>query len=385
MPCLDEEKTLPACIAAARAGIAAAGIEGEVIVVDNGSRDRSVAVAEAGGARVVRCERKGYGNALRAGFAAARGRFILMGDADLSYDFGELPRFWKEIEKGSELVMGSRLRGTIEPGAMPPLHRYLGNPVLSFILRLLFRVPASDAHCGLRAFTKDAVERMDLRTGGMELASEIVIKAGAAGLRTSEIPITLRKDARGRPPHLRSFRDGWRHLRYMLMMAPNWLFVLPGLVALATGALLVGVLLPGPLAFGSVTLDVHTMLLGMALALLGVYLLLLGCFVKAFSYTERLDAARGAGFARALRRVTLEHGLAAGFVLLAIGLAGDVWFLASWVARGAGPLDAAATLRPAILYTTLLVAGLQVVFGAFFLSMLGISRGDYVGDYTSQD
>jgi len=385
MPCLDEEKTLPACIAAARAGIAAAGIPGEVVVVDNGSSDRSVAVAEASGARVVRCERRGYGNALRAGFAAARGRFILMGDADLSYDFGELPRFWREIEKGSELVMGSRLRGTIEPGAMPPLHRYLGNPVLSFILRLLFRVPVSDAHCGLRAFTKDAVERMDLRTGGMELASEIVIKAGAAGLRTSEIPITLRKDARGRPPHLRSFRDGWRHLRYMLMMAPNWLFVLPGLAALAVGALLVGALLPGPLAFGSVTLDVHTMLLGMALALLGVYLLLLGCFVKAFSYTERLDAARGAGFARALRRVTLEHGLAAGSVLLAIGLAGDVWFLASWVARGAGPLDAAATLRPAILYTTLLVAGLQVVFGAFFLSMLGISRGDYVGDYTSQD
>ena len=290
MPCLNEERTLPNCIEAARRGIEAAGIAGEVIVVDNGSTDRSVAVAEAAGARVVRCDRRGYGNALRAGFAAAQGRFILMGDADVSYDFAELPRFWKEIEAGHDLVMGSRLRGRIEPGAMPWLHRYVGNPVLSGILRLLFRVPVSDAHCGMRAFTKEAVARMDLRTGGMELASEIVIKAGAAGLRIGEIPITLHKDARGRPPHLRSFRDGWRHLRYMLMMAPNWLFFLPGLLSLGTGGLLIGALLPGPLRIGAVTFDVHTMLLGMALALLGVYLLLLGCFVKAFSYTERLGA-----------------------------------------------------------------------------------------------
>jgi glycosyltransferase involved in cell wall biosynthesis len=384
MPCLDEEKTLAGCIAAARRGIEAAGIAGEVIVVDNGSRDRSVAVAEAAGARVVRCERKGYGNALRAGFAAARGRFILMGDADQSYDFGELPRFWKEIEAGHELVMGTRLLGRIEPGAMPRLHRYLGNPLLSFILRLLFRAPVSDAHCGLRALTKEAVSRMDLRTGGMELASEIVIKAAAAGLRITEIPITLHKDARDRPPHLRSFRDGWRHLRYMLMMAPNWLFFLPGLVALGAGSLLIGALLPGPLRFGPVTFDVHTMLLGMALALLGVYLLLLGCFVKAFSYTERLGPARASAFASALRRVKLEHGLVAGGALVAVGLAGDAWFLARWLAEGAGRLDAGATLRPAILYTTLLVAGLQVVFGAFFLSMLGISRGDYVGDYTAE-
>lgn len=383
IPCLDEERTLPGCIAAARRGIEVAGIAGEVIVVDNGSRDRSVAVAEAAGARVVRCERKGYGNALRAGFAAARGRVILMGDADQSYDFTELPRFLREIEAGHELVMGTRLRGRIEPGAMPPLHRYLGNPALSFILRLLFRAPVSDAHCGLRAFTKDAVARMDLRTGGMELASEIVIKAAAAGLRITEIPITLHKDARDRPPHLRSFRDGWRHLRYMLMMAPNWLFFLPGLAALAVGSLLIALLLPGPLRVGAVSLDVHTMLLGMALALLGVYLLLLGCFVKAFSYTERLGAAGASAFASALRRVKLEHGLGAGGALVAIGLAGDAWFLARWLAEGAGRLDAGATLRPAILYTTLLVAGLQVVFGAFFLSMLGISRGDYVGDYTA--
>lgn len=385
MPCLDEEKTLPACIAAARRGIELCGITGEVIVIDNGSSDRSVAVAEANGARVVRCERRGYGNALRAGFAAARGRFILMGDADESYDFAELPRFWKEIEAGHDLVMGSRLRGHVERGAMPWLHRYVGNPVLSGILRLLFRVRVSDAHCGLRAFTTDAVARMDLRTGGMELASEIVIKAALAGLRITEIPITLHRDARGRPPHLRSFRDGWRHLRYMLMMAPDWLFFLPGSASLAVGAVLIGALLPGPLRLGALTLDVHTMLLGMALVLLGVYLLLLGCFVKAFSFTERLGAAGTTTFAAVLRRVKLEHGLVAGATLIALGLIGDASFLAHWLAQGAGQLDAGATLRPAILYTTLLVAGLQVFFGAFFLSMLGISRGDYVGDYTTDN
>jgi glycosyltransferase involved in cell wall biosynthesis len=356
----------------------------EVILVDGHSTDGTVEVARAllPSIRIVEQQGTGKGNALRAGFAAARGRYILMGDADVSYDFAELPRFHAEIEKGYELVMGSRLRGSIAPGAMPWLHRYLGNPVLSGLLRLLFGVPVSDAHCGLRAFTKDAVERMDLRTGGMELASEIVIKAGAAGLRITEIPITLHKDARGRPPHLRSFRDGWRHLRYMLMMAPNWLFFLPGLVALGAGTLDILLLLPGPLPVGRATLDVHTMLVGMALVLLGVYLLLLGCFVKAFSYTERLGAGRKGRFAAALRQVKLEHGLLAGGALVLVGLLGDLWFLAEWLAAGAPRLDAGATLRPAILYTTLLVAGLQVVFGAFFLSMLGISRDDYVGDYT---
>ena len=384
MPCLNEERTLPRCIAAARRGFDAAGIAGEVIVVDNGSTDRSVAVAEGLGARIVQCERRGYGNALRAGFAAARGRFILMGDADESYDFAELPRFWKEIEAGHDLVMGSRLKGRIEPGAMPWLHRYVGNPLLSGVLRLLFRAPVSDAHCGMRAFTKEAVAKMDLRTGGMELASEIVIKAGAARLRIGEIPITLHKDARGRPPHLRSFRDGWRHLRYMLMMAPNWLFFLPGLVSTGLGGILIGALLPGTLRVGGVGLDVHSMLLGMALFLLGVYLLLLGCFVKAFAYTERLGAGGEATFTAALRRVKLEHGLLAGGAMIAVGLAGDVWFLADWITHGAGSLDPVVTLRPAILFTTLLVAGLQVFFGAFFLSMLGISRGEWVVDDTGQ-
>lgn len=383
IPCLNEARTLGQCIEAAQRGIAAAGITGEIVVADNGSTDDSVAVAEARGARIVICDRRGYGNALRVGFAAARGAWILMGDADESYDFGELPSFRREIAAGHDLVMGSRFAGSIEPGAMPWLHRYVGNPALSAILRLLFRVRVSDSHCGMRAFTREAMSRMDLRTGGMELASEIVIKAAVAGLRITEIPITLHRDARDRPPHLRSFRDGWRHLRYMLMMAPNWLFFMPGLVSGLLGAVLIVVLLPGPLRLGKITADVHTMLLGMALVLLGVYLFLLGCFVKAFSFAERLGPGSQATFAAALHRVKLEHGLATGGALIAVGLLGDLWFLAQWLARGAGSLDQSITLRAAILCTTLLVAGLQVFFGAFFLSMLGISRGDFVGDYTA--
>lgn len=382
IPCLNEEKTLVGCIEAALRGIKAAGIEGEVIISDNGSTDGSVELAEAAGARVVHCESRGYGNALRSGFAAAKGEWIIMGDADQSYDFGELPRFRDKLKEGYDLVMGSRLTGDIEDGAMPFLHKYLGNPALSAILRILFHVKVSDAHCGLRCFTKDAIQRMDLRTGGMELASEIAIKAGLAGLRIGEIPITLHPDARDRKPHLRTFRDGWRHLRYMLMMAPNWLFFVPGgLLAAAGGALLL-VLLSGPLHLGPVVLDVHTMLLGMALVILGTYILLVGCFVKAFTFTERLSSRSTAGLSRLLRRIKLEHGLILGGLLLLIGLVGDGVFLVSWVRQGMGPLDVTTHMRIAILFTTVLVVGVQVCFASFFLSMLGISREDYIGEYT---
>jgi hypothetical protein len=277
--------------------------------------------------------------------------------------------------------MGSRMTGRIEKDAMPWLHRYIGNPALSGILRVLFNVKVVDAHCGLRAFTREAVRRMDLRTGGMELASEIVIKAARAGLKIGQIPIALRKDGRDRPPHLRSFRDGWRHLRYMLMMAPGWMFFAPGLTVAACGAAGLAVLAPGPVRVGNAMLDVHTMLLAMALVMLGVYLLLLGCFVKAFTYTEQLGAG-GARFGALLRSVTLEHGLAFGGALVAIGLAGDGWFVAQWWASDFGDLDVRSMMRPAILFTTSLVTGLEILFGSFFLSMLGISRGDYVGDYT---
>ena len=383
MPCLNEEQTLLGCIEAAKKGIAEAGIAGEIVVSDNGSTDRSVAIAEANGARVVHCEARGYGNALRAGFAAAEGDWIIMGDADQSYDFSEIPRFWEKIKEGNDLVMGSRLKGTIMKGAMQPLHQYLGNPVLSRIVRILFRTPLSDSHCGLRAFTKEALEKMDLRTTGMELASEIVMKSALNGLKTAEIPITLHPDARDRAPHLRSFRDGWRHLRYMLMMAPNWLFMVPGATAFLFGAIMIGALLPKPLVIGQVTLDIHTMLLGMALVLLGVYLVLLGCFVKAFTYTERLSVQRK-GFASWLRHIKLEHGLILGLVLVLVGFIGDLGFFLSWQSAGYGDLAVQTGMRWAILFTTVLIVGVEVFFASFFMSMLGISRDHYVGDYTSK-
>jgi glycosyltransferase involved in cell wall biosynthesis len=379
IPCLNEAETLAGCIEAAWDGISAAGIPGEVVVGDNGSTDGSIAIAERCGAWVAHCPRRGYGNALRTGFAAARGEWILMGDADQSYDFRELPRFNAKIREGYDMVMGSRLRGSIEPGAMPWLHRYVGNPVLSGILRLLFRSRVSDAHCGMRAFRRDALPKMDLRTSGMELASEMVIKATTAGLRMAEIPITLHKDARNRPPHLRSFRDGWRHLRYMLMMAPNWLFLAPGCAVTMLGALLMLALLPGPRYFSGVRLDIHTMFLGMALILLGVYLVLTGLFVKVFTHTDRL-AIPSSGFTRLLSRMKLEHGLVGALVLMVIGFAGDMRFFLVWRESGFGDLDVHAGMRMAIVYTTVLVVGFEILFASFFLSMLGIDRDTYEGD-----
>ncbi len=379
IPCLNEEQTIEGCILAALEGINQAGVKGEVIVSDNGSEDCSVVIAEAAGARVIHCASQGYGHALRAGFAAARGRWILMGDADQSYDFRELPRFKAEIDKGFDLVMGTRMKGRIEKGAMPWLHRMIGNPVLTAILRILFSVRISDAHCGLRAFTREAFCRMNLRTAGMELASEIVVKAARFRMAISEIPITLHVDARNRPPHLRSFRDGWRHLRYMLMMSPDWLFVLPGFLLLLCGVLLVGLLLPGAWQVRGVTLDVHAMLLGMAIILIGTYLLLLGAFVKAFTYSEGLDVL-GGKFASLLTRVKLEHGLLLALAFTVSGVIGIAVFVAGWIRDGMGDLDVTTKIRPLILFVTCFLVGIQLFFGSFFLSMLGIHRDDYAGD-----
>jgi glycosyltransferase involved in cell wall biosynthesis len=378
IPCLNEANSIGLCVEKAVKALRAAGLRGEVVVADNGSTDGSIEIAEKLGARVVRVAARGYGSALRAGIAAARGAFIVMGDADDSYDFGDVPRFVEQWRAGYDVVMGNRFRGEIKRGAMPWHHKYIGNPVLSSVLNLLFSAGIGDSHCGMRGFTRAVYDRMDLRSTGMEFASEFVIKAAQLRAKVTEIPITLWPDKRGRPPHLRSFRDGWRHLRFMLLYAPNWLFLLPGTSLVALGLFLVFWLYPGPRVIApSVTLDVHTMIFGVIFTLLGVQILSIGAFAKVFSYAERFDQGN-VSLNRVLAHVTLEKGLLLGGTVFVVGLAGCVWVVWTWVASGFGPLEA---VRQVLFWSMWLFIGIQMIFASFFLSMLGISRGTYIGDY----
>ena len=379
IPCLNEAKSLGICVEKALTALRAAGLRGEVVVADNGSSDGSVEIAENLGARVVRVQQRGYGSALRAGIAAARGAFIVMGDADDSYDFSEIPRFVEMWRKGNDVVMGNRFRGEIKPGAMPWHHKYIGNPVLSSLLNLLFGAGIGDSHCGMRGFTRAVYDRMDLRSTGMEFASEFVIKAAQLGAKITEIPITLWPDKRGRPPHLRSFRDGWRHLRFMLLYAPNWLFLLPGMVFVIVGLFLVFWLLPGPRTIANgVVVDIHTMIFGVIFTLLGAQILSIGAFAKVFSYSERFARGGNVSLKRVLKRVKLESGLLLGGVMFFAGFLGCVWVTWKWVASGFGPLQ---EVRQVLFWSMWLFLGLHVIFASFFLSMLGISRGTYIGDY----
>jgi glycosyltransferase involved in cell wall biosynthesis len=378
IPCLNEANSLGFCIEKAMRAFSAAGLRGEVVVADNGSTDGSIEIAQKLGARVVPVVQRGYGAALRAGIEASRGAFILMGDADDSYDFSEVPRFVEIWRQGFDVVMGNRFRGEIKPGAMPWHHKYIGNPVLSTLLNMFFHAGIGDSHCGMRGFTRAVYDRMDLRSTGMEFASEFVIKAAQLGAQVTEIPITLWPDKRGRRPHLRSFRDGWRHLRFMLLYAPNWLFLLPGASLVAIGLFLVFWLLPGPRTLTpKVTLDVHTMIFGVIFTLLGVQILSIGAFAKVFSYAERFDR-RNISLKRALAHVTLESGLLLGGVLFLAGFAGCAWVVWGWVASGFGPMQ---EVRQVLFWSMWLFVGIQIIFGSFFLSMLGISRGTYIGDY----
>jgi glycosyltransferase involved in cell wall biosynthesis len=378
IPCLNEANSIGICVEKAMRAFQAGGLRGEVVVADNGSTDGSVEIAEKAGARVVRVLHRGYGSALQFGIEASRGTFIIMGDADDSYDFGEVPRFVERWRAGYEVVMGNRFKGEIKPGAMPWHHKYIGNPVLSWVLNLFFHAGIGDSHCGIRGFTRAVYDRMDLRSTGMEFASEFVIKASQLRAKVAEIPITLWPDKRGRPPHLRSFRDGWRHLRFMLLYAPNWLFLLPGTSLVVAGLFLVLWLYPGPrVVTRGITLDVHTMIFGVIFTLLGVQILSIGAFAKVFSYAERFDRGN-VSLKRALTHVTLESGLMIGGVLFAIGFGGCAWVVWKWVASGFGPLEA---VRQVLFWSMWLFVGVQVIFASFFLSMLGISRGTYIGDY----
>lgn len=374
MPCLNEAETLAACISAAKAGLDAAGMPGEIVIADNGSTDGSPEIAESHGARVIRVSERGYGSALQAGMADAAGSFIIMGDADLSYDFSRIAPFVERLCGGSDLVMGCRLPsggGMIEPGAMPWKHRWIGNPVLTFIGRLLFKCPAHDFHCGLRALTKEAFQKMDLRTTGMEFASEMVIKASLRGLNISEVPITLHKDGRSRPPHLRSWRDGWRHLRFMLLFSPRWLLLYPGVAALLLGGGFFIRLLAGPIHFGQVSFDLNSLEIAGLVLLFGFQMILFACFARIFAFTRGFLPANHA-LSRAFGFFTLEKGLLAGAAAALAGLAIIGYALLGWAATGFGNLDPLETTRTVIAGRTLASIGLQTVLFSLIFSYLGV-------------
>jgi hypothetical protein len=375
MPCLNEAETLARCLEKARTGLAGAGVRGEIIVADNGSTDGSQAIAQAHGARLVPVAAKGYGSALRGGIEAAQGRWIIMGDADDSYDFSRLEGFVQKFREGYELVMGCRMPrggGTVMPGAMPWKNRWLGNPVLSFIGRLFFTCPAQDFHCGLRGFTKAAYEKMELKTTGMEFASEMVIKATFKSLRITEVPVTLHPDGRSRPPHLKPWRDGWRHLRFMLIYSPRWLFLVPGLLLSAVG-LLAGTALAvrGRIALGGVQLDVGTLAVASMAVIIGGQLVAFAFFTKVFAVAEGL-LPENPGFTRLFQFFTLEKGIVLGLGVLGAGLA--LLVRAAWIWRQAdyGLLNYADNLHRLIPAVTLVVLGVQVIFSSFFMSVLGL-------------
>jgi glycosyltransferase involved in cell wall biosynthesis len=371
MPCLNESETLATCIRHARRFFTESGVSGEVVIADNGSTDGSQDIARAEGARVVDIHERGYGAALSGGIAAARGTYVAMGDADDSYDFEGLGPFLAELRKGADLVMGNRFLGGIEPGAMPPLHKYLGNPVLSFVGRLFFRAPVKDFHCGLRAFRRDSILALQLRTSGMEFASEMVVKACLARLDLREVPTTLRKDGRSRPPHLRSWRDGWRHLRFLLLYSPRWLFLYPGMLLTVLGLVVTGALIRGPIHIGGLGLDIGTMLYGLAITVVGYQAFIFAVLSKVYAKHEGFLPS-GARFDRFQERLNLENLTVIGLVVLLVGAVWTVLSLLDWKGEGFGALEARDSVRavaPAVLG---LMVGSQTVMAGLFLSMLRI-------------
>ena len=371
MPCLNEAETLARCIVKAHAYLARSGIAGEVLIADNGSTDGSKAIAVAHGARVAAIPARGYGAALIGGIAAARGRYVIMGDSDDSYDFSDLDGFVARLREGFQLVMGNRFLGGIRPGAMPKLHRYLGNPVLTSIGRLFYRSPSGDFHCGLRGFERAAMLHLGLRATGMEFASEMVVKATIHRLRIAEVPTTLSPDGRSRPPHLRSWRDGWRHLRFLLLFSPRNLFFYPGALMAGLGLLAAVWLLPAPRSVGGVTFDIHTLLYAAVLLVVGVQSMLFWVFAKIYGMREGI-VPPDRRFVALVARVDLEKCLLAAGVLLLLGVALGVLALGSWQAEAFGGMDPDRTMRLVIPSATLILLGFQVAYGGFFASVLEI-------------
>jgi glycosyltransferase involved in cell wall biosynthesis len=376
MPCLNEAETLANCIQKARFGIERAGVSGEVLVADNGSTDGSVAIAEKAGARVVHVKSKGYGSALRGGIEAAHGRWVIMGDADDSYDFSQIEGFVEKFREGYDLVMGCRLPaggGTIAPGAMPWKNRWIGNPTLSFIGRLFFHCPARDFHCGLRGFTADGYRKMELKTTGMEFASEMVIKSTLKSLRIAEVPITLHPDGRSRPPHLKPWRDGWRHLRFMLLFSPRWLFIWPGLTLFLLGLGLAVPLAISPIAIGRIQFDTNTFLMASMMTIVGLQTLFFGVFTKLYSVARGL-LPENRQLRKLLRLFSLERGIVAGLILIAGGLGFLAEAILAWRSVGFGHLSYPDSLRLVIPSVTCMTLGVQIIFSSFFLSILELKH-----------
>jgi hypothetical protein len=365
IPCLNEDENIERCVSAAREVLERTGIDGEVLVVDNASEDDSAALAEAAGARVVHEARRGYGSAYLAGFAAARGRYIVMADADLTYDFAEIPRFVAELDGGAELVMGDRM-DNIQPGAMPWLHRYIGNPLLTGLLNLFFDTGVKDAHCGMRALRADVLPRLDLRTTGMEFASEMVIRAAKANLKIAEFPIEYHP--RGGESKLSSFRDGWRHLRFLLVHSPNHLFILPGAVLAGLGTLIVALVGGGLDLFGR-SWGIHALIGGALLMVVGTQVLALG--LCAHAYGTYFMGERDPWFDRMRARFRLEHGLLLGGAFVLVGFALGAVIVATWISNGLGSL---ADEHMAVVAATLVIVGIQIFFSSFLLSILGLRR-----------
>lgn len=384
MPCLNEAETVEACVRKAVAFIKENDIDGEVLVADNGSTDGSQALAEGAGARVVHVKHKGYGNALMGGIRSAKGEYVIMGDADDSYDFTALMPFVEELRKGSDLVMGNRFEGGIAPGAMPPLHRYLGNPVLSFVGRLFFDSKIGDFHCGLRGFRRDKALALGLQSSGMEFASELVVKFTLFDHKITEVPTTLSKDGRSRPPHLNTWRDGWRHLRFLLLYSPRWLFLIPGLILMTLG-LVAGVALAfGPVRVGEIAFDVDTLVGASAMMVIGFQAALFAVLTKAYGVAEGFLPPRGR-VRTFLNAWSLERGLVISGLLAAAGLVGLVASLVHWQVRSFGQLDPRESLRLVVPSATALMMSFQALLGTFFLSILNIRRSSHPATESADD
>src|SRR5215469_1496308 len=373
MPCLNEAETVAICVRKASTFLVDHCIDGEVVVADNGSTDDSQRLASEAGARVISVPEKGYGNAVLGGIEAAQGRYVIVGDADDSYEFTALMPFVDRLRAGADLVMGNRFRGGIAPGAMPTLHRYLGNPALSLVGRLFFQIEVGDFHCGLRGFRRDSALSIGLQSSGMEFASEMVVRAALAGQRVEEVPTTLKPDGRSRPPHLRSWRDGWRHVRFLLLFSPRWLFLIPGTAMLVLGLAIGIAVTPGPWRLGRVTFDLNTLAVASAMVVIGFQSVLFAVFTQIYASAEGF-LPRRASISRLLAACSLERGLIAGGLLGSVGAFGLAAAFAQWRAAGFGHLDYDDALRVVVPSVTALILSCQMIFGTFFLSILAIRR-----------